>query len=91
MEFSLSSKLKLQLNKIKQRNPKLYQKIQKQLKLFLSDHKHPSLRLHKIKSVEPQRWSISITDDQRMLFYLRPAKAIFYTIGTHDQVYREKK
>ena len=90
MKFLLNRSLELQLKEAKLKNPKLFKKIQKQLKLFLEDHKHPSLRLHKLKGILSEKWSISIEKDMRLLFYIRNGRAIFYILGTHDQVYRDK-
>jgi mRNA-degrading endonuclease YafQ of YafQ-DinJ toxin-antitoxin module len=90
MQFSLSTELIGQLALIKKKDLQLFKKIQKQLKLFLADHKHPSLRTHKLKGELAGQWSISIKSDIRILFYISKGEAVFYTIGTHDQVYRIK-
>lgn len=90
MNFSLSPKLKIQLKNIKQKDTKLFRKIQKQLKLFQENHKHPSLRTHKLKGAINEKWSISIEENLRMLFYIKFGEAIFYILGNHDEVYRER-
>ena len=87
MNFSLSPKLKIHLRQIKEKDTKLFKKIQKQLKLFQNNHLHPSLRTHKLKGTLQEKWSISIEGNIRMLFYLSNEKAIFYILGTHDEVY----
>lgn len=88
MKFSFSPELKLKLRKLKIKNPKLLNEIRKQLKLFEQNHKYPSLRVHKLKGSLSERWSISVEDDMRMLFYISGNEAVFYDLGTHDQVYR---
>lgn len=79
------------LTAIKHKQPKLFQKIKKQLLLFSQNPKHPSLRLHKLKGELRDTWSISITKELRMIFYFRlknhQKSAVFIDIGTHDQVY----
>lgn len=89
MNFSLSPELKIQLKQIQQKDIKLSKKIQKQLKLFQENHKHPSLRTHKLKGIFKERWSISVEENLRILFYLRNGEAVFYMVGTHDEVYRK--
>lgn len=90
MNFSLSPELRIQLKQIKQKDIKLFKKVQKQLKLFQENHKHPSLRIHKLKGTLKERWSISVEGNLRMLFYSKNGEAVFYIIGTHDEVYRRK-
>jgi mRNA-degrading endonuclease YafQ of YafQ-DinJ toxin-antitoxin module len=89
MNFSLSPELTLQLKSIKQKDLKLFKKIQKQLSLFKENNRHPSLRTHKLKGAIKERWSISIEGNTRMLFYVKNEEAVFYIVGTHDEVYRE--
>lgn len=89
MKFSFSSEVSFKLKRIKKRDPKLFIKIQKQLNFFLQDYKHPSLRNHKLKSGSSECWSISIGGNLRMLYYMRNTKAIFFDMGTHDEVYRK--
>lgn len=89
MEPLFSSEVKKELKKIKAKQPKLSKKIQNQLKIFTEDPKHPSLRLHKLKGHLNNAWSISIDENYRMLFYVTNGKAIFFKLGTHDQVYKK--
>jgi len=89
MYFSLSTELTNELKKIKQRQPLLFKKIQKQLKIFREDIKHPSLRTHKLKGNLSNTWSISIEGNTRMIYTIRNNQAIFFKIGTHDEVYRK--
>ena len=89
MEFLLSSSVKKELKRLKLKRPKLARKIQTQLKLFAESPKHPSLRLHKLKGQLGNSWSISIEENYRMIYYIKDAKAVFFDIGTHDQVYKK--
>ncbi len=90
MKFSLEPELFKKIKEINKKNPKLSKKIQKQLSLFSSNLKHPSLRTHKLKGGLSDRWSISIEGNIRMIYYLSGDKAVFFDIGTHDEVYRRK-
>jgi len=88
MDFRISPDLEKELKKIKTRNLHLLEQIQKQLTLFKQNHKHPSLRLHKLTGNLNNFWSISIDRKIRMLFVLDDEEAYFFDIGTHDDVYR---
>ena len=89
MDFLFSTKVKQQLKKIKQKQPQLFNKIKKQLLLFKADHKHPSLRTHKLKGNLLDTWSISVEGNVRMIYTIKEKKAVFFLIGDHDKVYRK--
>ncbi len=92
MNIAFSPECREKLRKIKQENQPLFKKIVKQLKLFEQHPTHPSLRLHKLKGNLQETWSISITMAVRMVFYYRivitTKQAVFFNIGTHEEVYR---
>lgn len=78
------------LKEIQRVNVNLYNRIQKQLYLFINDPRHKSLRLHKIKRRDNLNiWSISINKSYRIL-YEENETIYFFNIGTHDEVYRKK-
>lgn len=87
MRFIFTNKALSELTSLEKQNPKLFRKIQKQLKIFRSNHKHPSLRTHKLKGSLSNSWSVSVEGSFRMLFFLEEGKAVFYRLGTHDEVY----
>jgi len=77
----------LQLNK---KDKKLVAKIKKQIELFESNPKHPSLRTHKLTGKLTNRWSISVNKSQRMIYLLlKEDVAYFVDLGTHDEVYKK--
>jgi len=90
IDFSPLCKKKLAL--LKTKNLALFNKTTKQLKLFQLQPDHPSLRLHKLSGKLEDTWSISITRAVRMVFYyrivLKEKRAVFISIGTHDDVYK---
>lgn len=90
MKFSLEPALFKIIKEITKKNPKLSKKVQKQLKFFSIDPKHPSLKTHKLKGGLSARWSISIEGNIRMIYYFKGDEAVFFDIGTHDEVYRKK-
>lgn len=77
-----------ELAKIKKKDKKLFQRIEKQLALFKSDSMHLSLRLHKLSGELEELWSISITRSIRMVYILAEETAYFIDIGSHDEVYK---
>ncbi len=89
MDFAISPDLEKELKKIKARDRQLAQKIEKQLILFQTNHFHPSLRVHKLTGSLDNIWSISIDRNTRMLYILEENGALFFDIGTHDQVYKK--
>lgn len=90
MKFSFEPELFKKIKEKLKKNPKLSKKIQKQLKFFSTDPRHPSLNTHKLKGGLSTRWSISIEGNIRMIYYLNGDEAVFFDIGTHDEVYRKK-
>ena len=90
VEFSQDCKQKLE--KAKRENPRLFQKIRKQLVFFQQNPNHPSLRLHKLSGSKLDTWSISVDMSYRLLFYYRKTKtqmrAVFFDFGKHEEVYK---
>ena len=58
------------------------------LALFLSDMRHPSLRVKKIQGVQ-NRWEGSITMKYRFTFHFDEDIVAFRAIGTHDILIRD--
>lgn len=92
MNTDFSPLCKKRLASLKTKNRVLFNKTTKQLKLFQLRPDHPSLRLHKLSGKLEDTWSLSITRSIRMVFYYRivqeEKRAVFITIGTHDEVYK---
>lgn len=96
MKIKLSPDVASDLKKIKQKDLKLAERVEKQLTLFTQNPKYPSLRTHKLTGEIENRWSISITKSIRMVYVTVKGQeeeeptAYFVAIGTHDQAYRDK-
>ncbi len=86
--IKLSAEVYKKLQEIQRSNTKLSNKIQKQLKLFQENPRHPSLRLHKITKDVENTWSISVDMSLRMLYIETEDEYLFFEIGTHNEVYR---
>ncbi|MBI5357110.1 type II toxin-antitoxin system mRNA interferase toxin, RelE/StbE family [Candidatus Collierbacteria bacterium] len=89
MKFRIAIALDRRLQKLFKTNSELSVKIEKQLRLFSQDHRHPSLKTHKLSGKLDNLWSISITKSLRMTYILDKEEAIFTDFGTHDQVYKQ--
>lgn len=88
MEFFTSREFDKKMKKIKFRDRQLFLQVEKQLGLFLQNHLHPSLRVHKLSGNLKNIWSISVDKHIRMTYILDEEGALFIDIGTHDQIYR---
>jgi len=88
MDIIVSSEVKKTLANIKHRDAKLSRRIEKQLIQFQKNHRHPSLRTHKLSGHLQEIWSISIDRKMRMVYLARDDGAYFFDIGTYDEVYR---
>lgn len=78
MNIRLDSKLKKELEKIRENNP------------LTTNPKYPSLRVHKLSGELENIWSISISKGIRMTYLQDGDEAYFFDIGTHDEVYKKK-
>ena len=73
--------------KLIKNNPRLKTTIKEKIELFISSPNHPSLRLHKLTGSPYDDWSISLTDDLRIIFSYAEDGVLFTDIGSHDEVY----
>lgn len=77
------------LQELKHKDIKLLNKIHKQLKLFIQNPRHKSLRLHKVIREVENTFSISVDKNIRMLYTEKGEYIYFFKLGTHDEVYRK--
>jgi len=90
MKAKLSPFVQKTIIQIAKRDKKLFERIQKQIFLFESNPKHPSLRMHKLAGSLDNMWSLSVTISIRMVFrIISKETAYFVDIGTHDEVYKK--
>lgn len=90
MKAKFSPLVQQKISQLNKKDKKLVIKIEKQIKLFESNPKHPSLRTHKLTGNLTNRWSISISKGLRMVYLiLGKDMAYFVDLGTHDEVYRK--
>lgn len=69
--------------KLVRKNRDLDERIEKALRLMASDLRHPSLRVHPVRSW-PGCWEASVTDSVRIIFALKPEEIVLLMVGEHD-------
>lgn len=89
MHFRFSTAVNSYLKRLKRKDPKTFDLVKKQLSLFESNPKHPSLRTHKLSGKLNNVWSLSIGLKLRLLYFIKNGEAWGYMIGTHDEVYKK--
>lgn len=90
MKVKLSPLVQQKLLQLNKKDKKLVSRIEKQVKLFESNPKHPSLRTHKLTGNLANRWSISVSRGLRMVYVILDKDvAYFVDLGSHDQVYKK--
>jgi addiction module RelE/StbE family toxin len=78
------------LKKLYKSQPKQARSVIEKLKLFTTDHDHPSLRLHKLSGNLKDFYSISVKTNLRIIFSMQDSDtAALYRLGTHDEVYQQ--
>ncbi|PIR62059.1 MAG: hypothetical protein COY81_04495 [Candidatus Pacebacteria bacterium CG_4_10_14_0_8_um_filter_43_12] len=85
MKLVYSDHFKTRLKKRVVKNRLLTQKVGKQLKLLLSNMKHPSLKIHKLKGTRAKEYAIWIEGDLRITFVLLEDTMLLTDIITHDE------
>ena len=60
----------------------IQKRFDKQLKLFLENSEHPSLRIHRYKS-EFDVWEVYVTMKYRFTFSITERAIVFRNIGSH--------
>ena len=87
MKTYLSKKFKKKLDKLYRQDRKIVSLIDKQLGLFKSNPRHPSLRLHKISGKKAEDWSLTIKGNLRIVFTFYQEGILLIDVGSHDEVY----
>jgi mRNA-degrading endonuclease RelE of RelBE toxin-antitoxin system len=58
-------------------------RVEKALELFLSDQRHPSLRVRKMEGA-PDVWELRVSDSYRITFQFVAEGVLLRRIGTHN-------
>lgn len=93
MNLVWSAKFTRALKRVVSRDKKLFSEIERTLNQLTADHKHASLRTHKLKGELAGNWSCSVSYDLRIIFdFAKNPKTgeveiFLLAIGTHDEVY----
>lgn len=89
MKIRFTSEFSEKLRGLNEKQKKTGDKLRQQLKIFKADPWYPSLRNHKLKGILDNVWSISFGNNFRALYFIDGDTAVFYNLGTHDEVYRK--
>ncbi len=75
------------LQKYHRKNPRLIEKYNRKVKLFLQDPHNVSLKTHKLSGDLDGYYAFSIEEDVHVVFEWQGEKVTFIKIGSHDEVY----
>jgi addiction module RelE/StbE family toxin len=75
------------VKKFKKLPPKIQEKFNERLSVFLTNSTDESLNNHSVEKAFPNCRSINITGDYRAIYTMEDETAIFITIGTHSELY----
>ena len=70
-------------------SPGIQKRFDKQLKFFIQDPRHPSLKIHRYRS-EENIWEGYVSDKYRFTFSISHEGVIFRNIGPHDIIDKGK-
>ena len=87
MNILYTSRFKKHYKKRIQTNQKLVKRFKERISTFIKVPNDQILDDHALKGAKASYRSFSITGDIRVVYRLNNGDAIFYDIGTHNQVY----
>jgi mRNA-degrading endonuclease YafQ of YafQ-DinJ toxin-antitoxin module len=85
MNFSLTDAFQKKAKKLCKKDPKLREELAKQFSLFQQNHRHPSLKLHKLKGKRSEQYAIWVVGDLRALSIKQGEEYVFFDLVKHDQ------
>lgn len=75
------------ITKLLRKHPHLLTRLDEAFSFLTVRPPNPSLRLHKLQHRRPPTWSVSVTEDIRVLFVYVEEGILIVDIGPHDEVY----
>lgn len=85
MNVSVTESFQKKAHKLCKTDPQLRKALAEQFSLFLEDHRHPSLRLHKLQGQRSEQYATWILEDLRALGVKGENEYIFFDIVRHDE------
>jgi mRNA-degrading endonuclease YafQ of YafQ-DinJ toxin-antitoxin module len=85
MNFHFTSSFQRKVEKLCKKDSKLKSELIKQFLIFQENHKHPSLKLHKLKGKRSSQYVIWIKNDLRTLAVKSGSVFIFFDLAMYDQ------
>lgn len=72
----------------KKQPAKIEKEFEKRIEIFLTNMNDPLLRIHKLRGVYKELWSLNVTSDVRVVFDKGGEPVIiFVAIGSHSELY----
>jgi mRNA-degrading endonuclease YafQ of YafQ-DinJ toxin-antitoxin module len=71
-------------------NPLLVELFDRQLMIFLTDRKNPTVKDHSLNWAMQGKRAFSITKDIRVVYIETNETFLFLDVGTHEQVYKQR-
>lgn len=84
MNFTFTEAFRKKAQKMCKKDPDLRHALGKQFALFQKNHRHPSLRLHKLQGNRSEQCAIWIVADLRALGVKEQSEYVFFDLVTHD-------
>lgn len=85
MNFFLTQAFQKKAQKLCKNDSELRPQLIKQFSLFRKNHKHPSLKLHKLQGKRSQQYAIWIIGDLRAVGLKDEDGYVFFDLIKHDQ------
>ncbi len=85
MNFHLTKPFQNKAKKFCTKDMKLRASLKKQFSLFQKNHRHPSLKFHKLKGERSDQYSMWVHGDLRALCIKDREMYIFFDLVTHYQ------
>lgn len=87
MNVYVSHKYTRSFKKLVKKNLLIGKRVREKIELLINNPASSSLKLHKLSGLLVNEWSISITEDMRLIFKYEEDGILLINIGKHEDVY----
>jgi phage anti-repressor protein len=85
MNFFVTQAFQKKAQKLCRKDRRLRLQLAKQFSIFKKNHRHPSLKLHKLQGKRTEQYSIWIIGNLRAIGIKTDNDYVFFDLITHDQ------
>ncbi len=85
MKFETTANFTKKTAKLFKKNPRYNTQFKKQFNLLRENHKHPGLKLHKLKGNRSNQFALWIEGNIRAICAKENDTLVFYDLITHDE------